>query len=101
MFGEGGPLFMPSPPRPVMHGEVAYNPPSMATGTETTTTVTVNGAALGDFVQVSFGVDTQGIKLFARVSAANTVTVTLRNDTGGTLDLSSGTLRARVTKATY
>jgi hypothetical protein len=79
-------------------GSATYNPPSLTTGTETTTTVTVTGAALGDYAIASFSLDTQGIKINARVSAADTVTVTFRNDTGGTLDLASGTLRARVVK---
>lgn len=78
-------------------GEATYNPPSIASGVELTTTLAVTGAALGDYVQgVSFSLDTQGVKLSGRVSAADTVTVTLRNDTGSTVDLASGTLRAVV-----
>jgi hypothetical protein len=86
-------------PRQALTGSATYNPPSLTTGSETTTTVTVTGAALGDFViGVSFSLDTQGIKLNGRVSAADTVTVTFRNDTGSTIDLASGTLAAIVTK---
>jgi hypothetical protein len=36
--------------------------------------------------------------LSAQVTAANTVTVTLRNDSGGTIDPASGTLRVTVWK---
>lgn len=54
---------------------------------------------MGDFADASFSLDTQGILLVARVSAANTVTVVFQNETGGTLDLASGTLRALVTKS--
>lgn len=80
-------------------GSATYNPPNLNNGTQTTTTVTVTGAALGDFVLPSFSLDLQGIELTAYVSAADTVTCLLRNDTGGAIDLGSGTLRCRVIKA--
>jgi len=80
-------------------GSATYDPPSLADGAGTTTTVTVTGAALGDFVTgVSFSLDLQGITLSAYVSAANTVAVRFQNESGGTLDLASGTLRVRVAK---
>jgi len=77
-------------------GSKTYDIPSLNTGTQDQTTVTVTGAALGNFAQASFSLDLQGITLSAAVSAANTVTATFRNDTGGTLDIGSGTLTARV-----
>lgn len=79
------------------YAEVTYNPPSLLTGTSTTTTVTVTGAAIGDFTLASFQRDLSGISLFSWVSAADTVSVQFRNDTGGTIDLSSGSLRVQVT----
>jgi hypothetical protein len=79
----------------VLNGSKTYDPPSLATGTQTTTTVTLTGAALGDYVQASFSLDLQGVVLSAYVSAANTVTVVMLNMTGGTLDLASGTLKVR------
>lgn len=82
-----------------LRGSATYNPGSLADGAGETTTITVTGAALGDFAEASFSVDLQGITLTAWVSAANTVSVRLQNETGGTLDLASGTLRARVRKA--
>ena len=58
------------------------------------------GAALGDQVTgVSFSLDQQLIDFHGYVSAADTVTVILRNNTGGAIDLASGTLRVRVIKA--
>jgi hypothetical protein len=48
---------------------------------------------------VSFSLDLQGITVTAYVSAANTVSVRFQNESGGTLDLGSGTLRVRVRKA--
>lgn len=81
-------------------GSATYDPPSMATLTGATTTVTVTGAALGDMViAVSFSLDLQGISVTAYVSAANTVAVRFFNGTAGTIDLASGTLRVRVSPA--
>lgn len=76
----------------------AYDPPSVAAGAQTTTTVTVTGAALGDTVAVGFSLDLQGMQLTGYVSAADTVTAVLRNGTAGAIDLASGTLRADVWK---
>ena len=69
---------------------------SAGTGAGATTTVTVTGAALGDFAMASFSLDLQGILLTAYVSAADTVSVRFQNETTGTIDLGSGTIRARV-----
>lgn len=80
-------------------GSATYDPPSLVDGATTTTTVTVTGAALGDFAIASFSLSLQGIIVTAYVSAADTVTVIFQNETGGTIDLASGTLRAKVTKA--
>jgi len=83
-----------------LSGSATYDPPSLADGVGVTTTVTVTGAALGDFVSgVSFSLDLQGITLTGWVSAANTVSVRLQNESGGVLDLASGTLRAVVAKS--
>lgn len=81
-----------------LDGSAAYNPPSIAAGAQTTTTVTVTGAALGDYAVASFSLDLQGISLDAYVSAADTVTCVFRNGTVGAVDLASGTLRSFVTK---
>lgn len=83
----------------VLTGSTTYDPPNLADGAGATTTVTVTGAAAGDFAQASFGGDTAGITITAWVSAANTVSVRFQNESGGTLDISSSTLRARVIKA--
>lgn len=78
-------------------GSAVYDPASLADGVGATTTVTVTGAALGDFVTgLSFSLDLQGITMTAYVSAANTVAVRFQNESGGTLDLASGTIRVRV-----
>lgn len=82
----------------VLNGSKTFDPPSIGSGAQGTTTVTVTGAVLGDYVLASFALDLQGITLHGYVSAADTVTVVFLNMTGGTLDLSSATLKARVWK---
>lgn len=76
-----------------------WDPGSVAAGASTTTTVTVSGAALGDFVMVSFSLALQGLQLTASVSATNTVEVVLSNLTGAAVDLASGTLAVLVFKS--
>lgn len=79
-------------------GTATWDPGSVNAGAQTTTTVTVTGASLGDAALASFSLDLQGMQLTGYVSAANTVTVVLQNGTAGAIDLSSGTLTARVLK---
>ncbi len=81
-----------------LEGTATYDPPSLADGVGATTTVTVNGAALGDMASASFSLATSGITISAWVSAANTVSVRFQNESGGVLDIASGTLTARVQK---
>lgn len=74
--------------------------PSVANGAMTSTTVTVTGAQIGEAVAVGLSVAVPaGAILSGSVTAANTVTVTLLNNTGGPLDLASATLRASVLRA--
>jgi len=60
-------------------------------------TVTVPGVALGDMVLgVSHSIDTAGIVVHGYVSAANTVTLRFQNESGGTVNLGSATVRVVV-----
>ena len=77
----------------------AYDPPSIADGAQATTTVTVTGAALGDFVLASFSLSLAGVIMTAYVSAADTVTILLQNETGAAVDLAAGTLKVVLIKA--
>ena len=65
---------------------------NIADGDEEAEEVTVTGAALGDFAVASMSIDITDLVLTAAVTAANTVTVSLSNDTGGAINLGSGTL---------
>lgn len=80
--------------RTIMHSShleatAAWDAPSIASGAQSSTTITVTGAALGDFVRVASSSSFSGMQLWAEVTAADTVTVYLTNNTGGTLDASN------------
>lgn len=85
-------------PSTFLIASATYDPPSLADGAGATTTITCTGAAVGDFAAATFSNDLQGITVTAWVSSSNTVSVRFQNESGGLLDLSSGTLRVRVTK---
>ena len=63
---------------------------------ETAANITVTGAQLGDFVFVSAAQDTQGLRMFGWVSAANTVKVRAENLTGAAVDLPAGNFNIKV-----
>ncbi len=87
-----------SEPRRLLTGTATWDPPSVAAGAQTMTTLTVNQAAVGEPLFVGFDKDLQGMQLTGYVSAAHTVTVVMRNGTGGAIDLTGGTVRADVRK---
>ncbi len=69
---------------------------SILDGDEAVTTVSVPGAKLGDFCFVSASIDVIDLALTGQVTAADTVTIQLNNNTGGALDLASATYRVAV-----
>lgn len=72
-----------------------WDPPSIADGAQTNTTVSVTGAAIGNPCICGFSIAVPaGAILACNITAAGTATVTLFNKTGAALDLASGTLRA-------
>lgn len=80
-------------------GSKTYDPPSTANSAQWSTTVTVTGAALGDVALCGFSTAMPISWLFrGHVTAADTVTCSADNYTGGTVDLASGTLIAEVWK---
>jgi len=82
-----------------MTGSKAYDAPSIANGAQTTTTVTVAGALLGDVVEaVVLGASAGGLVVNGYVSAADTVTVVLSNTSGAAVDLPATTLSVEVAK---
>lgn len=77
-------------------GSTSYDPPALADGAGASTTVTVTGAALGDFAVASFNPSVAGLTVTANVTSANTVTVRFQNESGAALDIGTGSLRAKV-----
>jgi hypothetical protein len=60
-------------------------------------TFTVPGVVLGDMVLAfSFGVSLSGMTATAYVSAADTVTIRIQNESAGTVDLASTTVKILV-----
>lgn len=73
-----------------------WDPASISDTDAASNDVTVTGASLGDFVMVSCSLDVEDLVLDAQVTAADTVTVVLANNTGGAVDLGSATFNIRV-----
>lgn len=86
-------------PEAILTGTAALDPGSIADGDEQAAEVTVTGAALGDIATASFSLDVADLAIVASVTAANTVTVSILNNTGGAIDLAAGTVTASVKKA--
>ena len=84
-----------------MSGTATWDPGSIEDGNEEAKEITVTGAALGDLVVCSFSLDVTDLVLRGAVTAANTVTAILANNTGGAIDIGSGTVRALVRSATF
>lgn len=83
-----------------LRGTATWDPPSIASGAKTTTTVTVTGAAVGDPAYAGFSTAIPaGITISAHVTATDTVTITLFNIDAGATDLASGTVTAVVLKS--
>jgi hypothetical protein len=75
------------------------NASSLTDGTGETNTIAVPGVALGDIVlNISMGVDVSGISITPYVSAANVVSIRFQNESGGTLDLASTTVKCVVVR---
>lgn len=79
-----------------LYGEANYTPAAIANGAQATTTVTVTNAILGYCVEASYNKNLQGLQMTAHISAANTVTIVLKNDTGGSVTLAAGRFRCYV-----
>ena len=84
--------------------DTAVNFGNAATGSGTFASVdiTVPGVALGDVVLgVAVGVDTVDTGIVGAVTAANTVTLTLMNNSAGAVDLASTTARFMVVRPNW
>lgn len=81
-------------------GTATWDPPDLAPGADASTTVSVPGALPGDAVTVTHGIATGGLVSSGSVSAADVVTVMLRNPSGaaGNVNMGSHTVTARIEK---
>lgn len=84
--------------RSELDASAVWDPGSIADGNEEAKEVTISGATLEDFAIASFSLDVNDLTLDAQVTAVNTVTCILANNTGGAIDLGSGTIFVRVIK---
>ena len=83
-----------------LHGSAAWNAGEIANGAEEAKEVTVTGAVLGDYAVASLSIDIIDLVLDAQVTAADTVTCVLANNTGGAINLAAATVYARVFRRT-
>jgi hypothetical protein len=83
---------------PPLEFSTTWDPASIADGTLHLEDFVVTGAALGDIVSCSFSLTFPDYVFFVNpyVSATDTVTVGVWNQTGGAVDLGSGTLRISI-----
>lgn len=80
-------------------GSATWASSSIAAAGEEQKSVTVAGAALGDFVLVAASVDVEDLMLEANVTATNTVICQLSNLTSGAIDIGSFTVTLRIIAA--
>jgi hypothetical protein len=80
-------------------GNATFDPPNLAIGASTSTTITVRGAAVGDATAYGFSsVKSGNWQMSAYVSAPNIVTFVLTNHTGAAADLPPGTVKVQIFK---
>jgi len=72
-------------------GQATWNPGTISNGTFVAKDFTVLGATLGMSATAGAGVDVVDCLVSATVTAANTVTVVIQNETGGSVTLASST----------
>jgi len=86
ILGSGAPYYR------VLTGSATWDPASIADGAEEAKDVTVTGVNLGDWAVAAMGLDISDLTLDAQVTAVDTVTCVLSNNTGGAVDLTSATV---------
>lgn len=84
----------------VYSASATWNPANLADGAGESKDFTVAEAVLGDRVEFFAPYDLQGILCTGAVKSAGVVTLRLQNETGGAIDLGSGSWRVFVKKFT-
>lgn len=79
------------------NGSYTYASGSLAANTVTTvTTLTIIGAKIGDKVEAFFNKALSGSRIFAEVTASDTVVIYHHNPTGGSVSWTGGSIRVNV-----
>jgi hypothetical protein len=86
---------------PIIEATSVWSPGSVGAASFVSTDVPVAGAALGDLAAASFSLAIQDLLLSAAVTATNTVTVVLTNNTASAVALGQGSLFIRLTKKAF
>jgi hypothetical protein len=82
------------------YGTLTWDPASLASGASVVSpSISISGAAVGDYVVVAAPYDLQGVMATASVTSSAIVKVTLVNLTGAAVDLASGSWKVKVAKA--
>lgn len=82
-----------------LHGSATWNPPSLVSGDQAETTVTVTGAAVGDLCLAGHSTITSSLMVMSCIiSATDTARVVINNRSGSTVDPASGTVTVRAWK---
>ncbi|QEG08960.1 hypothetical protein [Aeromonas phage 4_4512] len=97
-FGSGGSTLIASPNPGGSRASATFDPPPIPALSSTFTDIPVSGAAIGDFVRVSFGRTLNGCIVGGEVATAGQVRVTFFNPTAAAVDLQSSTIRISVEK---
>ncbi len=80
------------------YGTVSFTTSELMAGKSTTTSVTITGALVGDFVKISADKDLLGCVLTAYVSATNTVAIRVQNASSGNVALTNVAFTAVIEK---
>ena len=81
------------------YGTFVWDPGNCVDGASVSTTKAVTGAVLGMRCEVTAPYSLQGLILYAEVYDANNIRITLFNNTGGAIDLASGTWNYKLIRA--
>lgn len=84
----------------IFYSSAAVAAQTIASGTGILATCGVVGAAIGDFVDVSYTSDLQGLTLTGWVSSAGIITARFQNGTAASISLPIGTIRAAIRRIT-
>lgn len=79
-------------------GQLSVTATSVPANDKITQSITVDGVAVGDWVQAAYTQPTAGLLINAYVSAANTVTVGFINPTASPISLTAGSIKVKSTK---